>query len=493
MSHHIVLPEAFCAEMKELLSEEYPMYLQSFAEESHTAIRVNTNKITLEEWERINPFSKVRVSWTKKGFYYDAKTQKPAKHPYYYAGLYYIQEPSAMIPASLLPVEAGDKVLDLCAAPGGKATELGAKLKGSGLLVANDISVSRTMALAKNLQFAGITNAVVTAEAPKKLRQHFGSYFDKILIDAPCSGEGMFRREPRMIKDWEEKGPRYYQKIQKEILSEAYAMLKNGGKMVYSTCTFSVCEDEEVIQWFLDTYEDMKVCPVERKEGFLEGRPDMVRNGKEELKHCVRIFPHRAKGEGHFAVLLQKRSLSDEETDRKNQADRLLKDNAENAFSIQKEKRTKKSKKKTAVTSKEKKHEDGMPLDKAEQFLKQFSWISGERKIGNNKVSIYPEAQTVQNGLRVIYTGLPVLEWKHKILPSPQLALALRASEYAVTLNLAANDDRVIRYLKGETIEADREYQEDVLICVDGYGIGWAKGTGTKRLKNRYYAGWRYQ
>lgn len=241
MLHNITLPDAFCESMKQLLGEEYPLYLQSFEEEPLTAIRVNTNKISIEEWKKITPFEKTQIAWTDKGFYYDSKMQKPAKHPYYYAGLYYIQEPSAMIPASLLPVSEGDNVLDLCAAPGGKATELGAKLKGTGLLVANDISVSRTMALAKNLQFAGITNAIVTAEEPKKLRQQLGTFFDKILIDAPCSGEGMFRREPRMIKDWLEKGPEYYQEIQKENLCKgskvsASVQLRSIHKVIGNTC-----------------------------------------------------------------------------------------------------------------------------------------------------------------------------------------------------------------------------------------------------------------
>ena len=323
------LPEKYCENMKELLQEEYTDYIDSLSEKTYQAIRINTRKISLQQWEKINPFRTSPIPWVENGFYIEdamgngqnesgqQESPIPSRHPYYYAGLYYIQEPSAMIPASLLPVTPGDKVLDLCAAPGGKATELGAKLQGHGLLVANDISVSRTMALAKNLQIAGIQNCLVTAETPEKLASVFTNFFDKVLIDAPCSGEGMFRREPRMVHDWEEKGPAYYAKIQKEILTQAYQMLKPGGKMVYSTCTFSLQEDEAVIEWFLDVYQDMKVCPVERKEGFLPGRPEGIA-AREELKHCVRIFPHKAKGEGHFAVLLQKGdSVADaEETQR---------------------------------------------------------------------------------------------------------------------------------------------------------------------------------
>ena len=231
------LPEKYCENMKELLQEEYTDYIDSLSEKTYQAIRINTKKISLQQWEKINPFRTSPIPWVENGFYIEDAMENgqnesgqqespiPSRHPYYYAGLYYIQEPSAMIPASLLPVTPGDKVLDLCAAPGGKATELGAKLQGHGLLVANDISVSRTMALAKNLQIAGIQNCLVTAETPEKLASVFTNFFDKVLIDAPCSGEGMFRREPRMVHDWEEKGPAYYAKIQKEILTQAYQML----------------------------------------------------------------------------------------------------------------------------------------------------------------------------------------------------------------------------------------------------------------------------
>lgn len=217
-----------------------------------------------------------------------------------------------MIPAKLLPVEKGDRVLDLCAAPGGKATELASKLDGSGILVANDISVSRAMALAKNLQVAGTTNAVVTAETPEKLADTLPEFFDKVLIDAPCSGEGMFRRDPSMVKSWLAHGPEYYVPIQTQILEQAYRLLAAGGDMVYSTCTFSPLEDEGMIQSFLDRHPDMMICDVERCPGYSEGMPEWIDGGDESLRKCVRIFPHRAGGEGHFAVLLHKAGDPDE-------------------------------------------------------------------------------------------------------------------------------------------------------------------------------------
>lgn len=196
----IKLPEKFENKMKELLQDEYDNYLQCYDEPRYYGLRVNTNKISVEDFLKIAPWSLTPVPWIPNGFYYDGDKIQPSKHPYYFAGLYYLQEPSAMTPASRIPVEPGERVLDVCAAPGGKATELGAKLKGEGVLIANDISNSRARGLLKNLELFGIGNMMVISEEPGKLVEYFPEYFDKILIDAPCSGEGMFRKDKKMVK-----------------------------------------------------------------------------------------------------------------------------------------------------------------------------------------------------------------------------------------------------------------------------------------------------
>ena len=196
------LPEIYLERMKELLGEEFPQYEASFSEMPFAGLRVNTLKLTPEEFENMSPYQVTPVPWTTNGFYYNKKEQ-PGKHPYYFAGLYYIQEPSAMTPAALLPIEPGDCVLDMCAAPGGKSTELAAKLQGKGVLVTNDISSSRAKALLKNIEVFGVSNSAVLSEVPDHLIEYFPEYFDKILIDAPCSGEGMFRKDPSIIKSWD--------------------------------------------------------------------------------------------------------------------------------------------------------------------------------------------------------------------------------------------------------------------------------------------------
>ena len=246
------LPEEYMHRMKELLGEdEFLAYMKSFEEKNYRGLRVNTLKISPAEFEKISPFSLKKIPWTDNGYYYEDKEQ-PAKHPYYYAGLYYIQEPSAMTPAQLLPIEEGDRVLDVCAAPGGKSTELAAKLGGTGVLVSNDISNSRAKALLKNIELMGVKNAYVVSELPENLVSRFSQYFDKILIDAPCSGEGMFRKEPSMVKSWEEHGVDFFHKLQKGIIDSAVKLLKPGGKILYSTCTFSPEEDEGSIQYILE-------------------------------------------------------------------------------------------------------------------------------------------------------------------------------------------------------------------------------------------------
>ena len=241
------LPSNYLEEMKELLGDQYEAYLASFEQKTRQGLRVNTAKIAPETFRQKADISLECVPWCENGFAFDEK-QTVTKHPYYYAGLYYVQEPSAMIPASHLPVEPGDFVLDLCAAPGGKATELGAKLKGKGMLLANDISNSRAKGLLKNLELFGISNLFVSSEESDKLKKAYPAYFDKILIDAPCSGEGMFRRDKAMVKDWLQKGPDYYVPIQRKLLLDAADMLKKGVIVRHLVLPYHYRDSVEVIK-----------------------------------------------------------------------------------------------------------------------------------------------------------------------------------------------------------------------------------------------------
>ena len=472
------------------MGAEYDSWLASYDQKPHQGLRINTGKLTCEAWESMAPFEERHVPWSPNG-YYVPEDVRPAKDAWYYAGLYYLQEPSAMAPAAVLPVKPGDAVLDLCAAPGGKSTELGARLQGEGILVSNDISNSRARALLKNLELFGVPNICVTSEAPEKLADVFGAFFDKILVDAPCSGEGMFRKDPDLIKSWIQHGPEFYAPIQREILSQAVRMLKPGGYLLYSTCTFAKVEDEDTIDWILNQEPEMELVPITPWEGACGG---------VDGKPVIRLFPHRIEGEGHFLALLKKK-LAAEALDVPGEVcGKALEKASEKAF----EKASGKSGRGTADVPVGNTKGMKKQLESLEKDTDYLSWeqmlgtpLDRSRMMIKDDVVYYlPEAFDGRWKLRYLRTGLMVGECKkNRFEPAQAMAMTLRAEDYKETLNLPHEDERVIRYLKGETIQlsADEMLKKGwVLVCVDGFALGWAKCTGTS-LKNKYYPGWRWQ
>ena len=432
------LPNDFTEEMKRLLGEEYEAFLASYRETPRAGLRLNTRRETAEDFPEKLPFSLSRVPWISNGYYY-GEGDSPAKHPYYYAGLYYLQEPSAMTPASLLPVEPGDRVLDLCAAPGGKATELGAKLQGQGCLFANDISNSRAKALLKNLELFGIGNCMVTSETPERLAEVYPGYFDKILIDAPCSGEGMFRKDPGMVKSYAEKGPSYYADLQRTILTQVVKMLAG----------------------------------------------------------CVRIWPHRMEGEGHFAALLQKEDSMMTMSCRMEEANCAGK---ELPFVGG---RCKGGNKKQASSGKGAERSGGTLPQEAADFLSAIghplaeNLAEGTVMVKENRVYVLPAGIQAAPGIRYLRTGLYLgdIGKKGQFEPSQALAMTLSAAICPCSIDLPVSDDRVIRYLKGETLDVDDLVTPKAkgwqLVCVDGFALGWGKLSGGT-LKNKYCTGWRW-
>lgn len=456
------LPKAFEEKMKLLLKEEFEDYIACYEEPRFYGLRVNTAKISVEEFKKICPFEIHPIPWIENGFYYDGDQIQPSKHPYYYAGLYYLQEPSAMTPANRLPISPGERVLDVCAAPGGKATELGAKLAGDGVLVANDISNSRAKGLLKNLEVFGVKNMLVLSEEPGKLIDYFPEYFDKILIDAPCSGEGMFRKDKKMVKAWEEHGPEFFAKLQRSIITQAAQMLRPGGMILYSTCTFDAMENEGTIEYLLTQYPEFEICEIAPYEHFVKGMPETTMSGNPEFEKTVRIFPHKMHGEGHFLALLKKKGTKEQQS------------------------QGKKNKKSAAIPE---------PL---EMFFKDTEWkLEGDRlEIHGERVYYMPEQIPDVRGLRFLRTGLYLGDLKkQRFEPSQALAMAFTKEEYHHCISLKADDERVIKYLKGETLEVDdlvtgkdKGWQ---LVLVDGYPLGWGKlSNGT--LKNKYLPGWRW-
>ncbi|MUG71378.1 RsmB/NOP family class I SAM-dependent RNA methyltransferase, partial [Paenibacillus validus] len=321
------LPAVFLQHMERLLEADFPAFLASYDEARLYGLRVNTLKLSPAAFERLSPIGLRPIPWAETGFYYQgaaprggsetegsADEVRPGKHPHYHAGLYYIQEPSAMAPVELLDPKPGDRVLDLCAAPGGKTTQIAAKLQGEGVVVTNDIHPDRVKALVKNIELNGVRNAVVLNDDPAKLVDAFAGYFDKILVDAPCSGEGMFRKEEEMAKAWEPAWTAKYAAMQHTLIAQAARMLRPGGRLVYSTCTFSPEENEDIIAAFLAEHPAFEVEPVERADGraaWSAGRPDWVRGAGEPaaaaVAGTVRLWPHLVGGEGHYAAVLRRR------------------------------------------------------------------------------------------------------------------------------------------------------------------------------------------
>lgn len=450
------LPIEFEKKMRKLLKEDFEEYEKHLDDPAYYGIRVNTLKISVEEFKKICPFSLTPVPWTDNGFYVD-REEKPSKHPFYHAGLYYIQEPSAMTPAAYLPVEPGDKVLDLCAAPGGKSTELGARLKGQGVLVSNDVSVSRTKALIRNIEMFGIRNSVVLCTEAKYMVPSLTGYFDKILVDAPCSGEGMFRKGNNEIRNWEQKGSEPYAKLQREIVDDAIKLLKPGGMMLYSTCTFSPEENEQVIEYLLENNEDLSVVPMKMCEGFDHGHPEWTLTGRKDVEKCIRLWPHKIKGEGHFLALLQK-----EEGDVP-------------SFSGEKIRRPKLT-------------------PETEQFFRDCNMKIDWNHVREHQGRLYylPDDFPELPKVRILRKGLFLGEMKKgRFEPSQSFAAALFPDEFSKYISFAPDDPDVIRYLKCETLNAHTDADGVHLVGMDHFPLGWCK-MKKGRMKNKYSSSWRW-
>lgn len=467
------LPQSFLDSMKEILGEDYEAFLAGFDGQRQYGLRVNTLKMNLEEFERIAPFHLKKVPWISNGYFYEAE-DAPAKHPFYSAGLYYLQEPSAMTPASRLKVQPGERVLDLCAAPGGKATELGAALQGEGLLVANDINTARARALLRNLELFGISNSFVTNEPPHVLAERFPEFFHKIMVDAPCSGEGMFRKNPAVVDSWQEKGPEYFSKLQREIIVQAADMLLPGGMMFYSTCTFSPLENEKTITHLLKERPDMEVIPMEDYEGFAEGLTSY--RGEvfdESCKLCRRIWPHKMSGEGHFMALLHKKNGIQQQVQQ-----------TVSQSSIWWEKCKDLNKEQKAA---------------AEDFFSHVNIAYDGKRIDVRGDNLYylPAPKYDGRGLHFLRNGLFMGEFKKKRFePSQPFALALHAQDFDQVLDFPADDERLSRYLRGETLDVsdlvagEKKRKGWQLVMVAGHPLGFGKLVNNN-LKNKYPAGWR--
>ena len=428
-----MLPEAFLQRMEAQLGSEYPAFLESLERPRAVALRFNPMK-----GERpVLPFVGAPVPWEPEGFYYDPET-RPGLHVYHEAGVYYLQEASAMAPVALLDPKPGERVCDLCAAPGGKTTQIAGRMLGQGFLVCNEINPKRAKILSRNIERMGVANALVMNEHPETLASRFPGFFDRVLVDAPCSGEGMFRKEEAAVTDWSQETVQMCARRQREILDSAARLVRPGGRLVYSTCTFAPEEDEETVAAFLEAHPEFTPEPVEAP-WFVPGE-----------NASYRMWPHKLLGEGHFAAVLRK----------------------------------------TQGESGEVPACPGEKCPKAwESFAKELDITLPEGKAVSFGQSLYwaPMELPELNRLKVLRPGLELgTERKGRFEPAHALALWLKTC--AVAESFPPESPEMKAYLHGNVVPSGKKGW--CLVQAGGYAIGWGKGDGSV-LKNHYPKGLR--
>ena len=475
------LPQAFTERMRKMLGEEYEDFLAAYEKERWYGLRLNPLKTDKETFLRRMPFTLESVKWTEEGFYYRPE-QQPGKHLFHEIGVYYIQEPSAMSAAEALLPAPGERILDLCAAPGGKSTQIAGKMRGEGLLVSNEIISGRAKILSQNIERMGIANTVVCSETPERLGAFFPSFFDKILVDAPCSGEGMFRKDETAINEWSPEHVKMCAQRQRSILEQAACMLKPGGTLVYSTCTFSEEENEGVIEDFLKEHPAFSIEKAELGRFFAPGRS---RTGSPacRIEHTMRLWPHKLAGEGHFIAKLKKAGtlLPD------------LPDACERRPADSQDARAKKE----AGRKKEKKQSDSIGLCRG--FLREELGLSeavfekfdkgGSFVTFGEQVYWMPRQMIPLEGLKVIRPGLH-LGTDKKMRFEPSHALALYLSGETVRQRYEMTGEQAERYLRGETFACDDKLKGWMLLTIEGFSAGFGKA-GNGQMKNHYPKGLR--
>lgn len=430
------LPVRFLERMKmQLPQDEWEAFLRVYEQKAWKGIRLNPLKGERQTLLEKLSFAASPVPWEENGFY--TTEDKVGSSPFHAAGVFYSQEPSAMSAAPLLDVQPRERVLDLCSAPGGKGTQLACKMQGEGCIVLNEPVSSRAKILSQNVERMGIENAVVISALPETLSARFAGYFDKILIDAPCSGEGMFRKNAEeALAEWSEENVETCAKRQAHILEEGTKMLRKGGRLVYSTCTFSEAEDEGQVRDYLQKHTEMRLLSMEK------------------------LYPHKVDGEGHFVALMEKTG-----------------DTPSVAVKAQK----------TTISK------------QAETGYRAFEKSFMTRKMQNlyeagGCLYALPNGVFDFSGLQVLRVGVRLGEWKNgRFEPSHSLAMCLKQEECRNVLDLSKIDRRVEKYLHGETVDVEeRERVQNgwCLVCIEGYPLGLGKVVNGV-VKNHYPKGLR--
>jgi len=451
----IVLPDGFENKYRQLLGAEADEFIASFEQPVIKAFRVNPLKAQQELYDTKSDKDTVWGQWGRIG----NVSGHSVDHT---TGLIYSQEPSAQLVGEIAHPKAGEKVLDLAAAPGGKTTHLASFLNQTGFLVTNEIFRKRAMVLSENVERFGIQNALVTNHAPAELAIHFPAYFDRIVLDAPCSGEGMFRKDPDAMQYWDVDYPARCAKLQREILVEAMKMLKPGGELIYSTCTFAPEEDEQVVAWLLENYPTLSVVPIDKPAGVDDGRPEWA-DGNLDLTKTARLFPHHLEGEGHF---IAKFKLADE------------------AIAESQERKVAQSN----LTPEQQKLWQTFQAELLSDFKAETLLTFGDQLYSA------PTETPMLKGLKVMRAGIHLGTFKKKRFePSLALALALHPDQF--TRTYALTDEEWATYVHGETFfirEREKYTNGWYLLTINGNGTGFGKLVDGQ-MKNFYPKGLRFQ
>ena len=435
--------EQFDARMKSLLKDEYDDFKKALLEKPVKGLYLNRNKKNVERVLDQNYVEHHPI--VENGYLYD-ENYHPGRSAYFLAGLYYIQEPSAMLVADALPIEPDDFVLDMCGAPGGKSCEIASRLTGEGVLIANDIEASRARILSENIERFGLDNTIVTNVDPMRFTKQFQEAFDKIVLDAPCSGEGMFRKLEQAIDTWSEEKVLECAHIQKNLLKGAYDMLKQGGMVIYSTCTYSYEENEAMVHYAVDEL-GFELLPLNKSNGLCPG---------VDLDEVVRCYPHHYRGEGHFIALLRKSGNSP---------------------------------RKQVCTIKP-------SVNLADlKVLKAFYQENLNKKVPSyiieNNGHLYAVKKNFPElkGIRVLRNGLYLGEVrKNRFIPSYSLALTLTKQDVKRSYDFPSESEEIKKYIHGETLEGTGEKGFGV-IFVDGYPLSFYKESN--QVKNLFPKGLR--
>lgn len=448
----ITLPKAYEERMRRLLGSDFEKYVAAINTEGHRAFRVNTAKISVEEFEKINPFVTQRIPYVENG-YYLLNDERIGNHPYHHAGMIYVQEPAAMMPAECIEVQPDWWVADMCAAPGGKSTQLAGKLGENGLLVSNEIISSRCKILTGNIERLGIKNAVTTCMDTSKLAATFEGLFDLVMADAPCSGEGMFRKEQSAIDEWSEENVKMCADRQKGILDNAARLVRDGGYVVYATCTFSLEENEMVVDDFLSRHPEFEIVSVNRavEDATADGiRFDGCRC--ENISLARRFYPHLGRGEGQFMAVLKNMNETDERV----------------------------------VTYRATQKIDKVVFEFLDSTLDKYD-KNDVTLYNGNPVFFSPKIE-IQKGT-AFSCGILIGELrKNYVMPHHQFFMAMGAN-FKRRIPLDRDSETLLKYLRGEEIACDCENGWAV-VTVDGCVVGGAKVVSGV-AKNHYPKGLR--